>query len=171
MERVAEPMGAVTSASAWLAVLALAWACGAVAVLAYLAVSDIGNTPQEYSRESLSALLWPDHEQYKAFSNLRRTIWGIHQAIGENWLIADRERPYEHKPHPEWLLYTLPDVLRRTARDGRLRELVEAVFAYGAARLVTPRLELVYAKLEYVAACQESPSLDRRWPDSATQAA
>jgi len=63
----------------------------AIALLAYLAVSDIDHSPQRYSRESLSALFWPDYEQSKAFSNLRRTIWEVHQAIGEGWLIADRE--------------------------------------------------------------------------------
>ena len=63
----------------------------AIALLAYLAVNDIGRPRQRYSRESLSALLWPDYEQAKAFSNLRRTIWEIHQAIGESWLMADRE--------------------------------------------------------------------------------
>jgi DNA-binding SARP family transcriptional activator len=63
----------------------------AIALLAYLAVSDIGRARQRYSRESLSALLWPDYEQAKAFSNLRRTIWEVHQALGEGWLIAERE--------------------------------------------------------------------------------
>ena len=63
----------------------------AIALLAYLAVSDSGQARQKYSRESLSALFWPDYVQSKAFSNLRRTIWEIHQAIGEEWLIAERE--------------------------------------------------------------------------------
>ena len=63
----------------------------AIAFLAYLAVNDIGRPRQKYSRESLSALFWPDYEQSKAFSNLRRVIWELHQAIGGNWLIADRE--------------------------------------------------------------------------------
>src|SRR6266498_1286400 len=63
----------------------------AIALLAYLAVNDIGHPRQRYSRESLSTLFWPDYEQAKAFSNLRRTIWEVHQAIGEGWLIADRE--------------------------------------------------------------------------------
>src|SRR5215216_8194709 len=63
----------------------------AVALLAYLAVNDIGHARQKYSRESLSALFWPDHDQTKAFSNLRRTIWEVHQGIGEGWLIADRD--------------------------------------------------------------------------------
>jgi len=63
----------------------------AIALLVYLAVNDIGHPRQRYSRESLSVLFWPDYEQAKAFSNLRRTIWEVHQAIGENWLIADCE--------------------------------------------------------------------------------
>ena len=63
----------------------------AIALLAYLAVNDIDLAGQRYSRESLSALLWPDYEQAKAFSNLRRTIWEVHQAIGEDWLLAERE--------------------------------------------------------------------------------
>ncbi|HJR81086.1 MAG TPA: BTAD domain-containing putative transcriptional regulator [Anaerolineales bacterium] len=63
----------------------------AVALLAYLAVNDIGRARQNYSREALSALLWPDYEQAKAFSNLRRTIWEVHQALGEGWLIAERD--------------------------------------------------------------------------------
>ena len=63
----------------------------AIALLAYLVVNDIGYPHQRYTRESLSTLLWPDYEQAKAFSNLRRTIWEVHQALGENWLIADRE--------------------------------------------------------------------------------
>ena len=63
----------------------------AIALLAYLSVRDIGHTRQKYSRESLSALFWPDYEQSKAFSNLRRVIWEVHQSIGDSWLIADRE--------------------------------------------------------------------------------
>src|SRR5918995_547301 len=63
----------------------------AIALLAYLAVNDIGRPRQKYSRESLSALLWPDYEQAKAFSNLRTTLWELRQAIGEDWLIAERE--------------------------------------------------------------------------------
>src|SRR6266498_136200 len=63
----------------------------AIALLAYLAVNDVNHAQQRYSRESLSALFWPDYEQAKAFSNLRRTIWEVHQAIGESWLIAERE--------------------------------------------------------------------------------
>src|ERR1044071_1246181 len=63
----------------------------AIALLAYLAVNDLDHGSQQYSREALSALLWPDYDQSKAFSNLRRTIWEVHQSIGESWLIAERE--------------------------------------------------------------------------------
>ncbi|MGE5083833.1 MAG: BTAD domain-containing putative transcriptional regulator [Acidobacteriota bacterium] len=63
----------------------------AIALLAYLAINDIRHARQKYPREALSALLWPDYEQAKAFSNLRRTIWEVHQAVGENWLLTDRE--------------------------------------------------------------------------------
>lgn len=63
----------------------------AIALIVYLAVNDVKHSPQKYSRESLSALLWPDYDQTRAFSNLRRTIWEIHQVLGEGWLIAERE--------------------------------------------------------------------------------
>ena len=58
----------------------------AVALLAYLAINR-----GKHTREFLSGFFWPDYEQANAFSNLRRTIWEVHQALGENWLIADRE--------------------------------------------------------------------------------
>ncbi|HJR81089.1 MAG TPA: BTAD domain-containing putative transcriptional regulator [Anaerolineales bacterium] len=58
----------------------------AVALLAYLAVDGGMQT-----RDSLSALLWPDYTQSKAFTNLRHTLWEIQQAIGDGWIEADRE--------------------------------------------------------------------------------
>ena len=68
----------------------------AIALLAYLAVSDVSRPHQKYPRESLSALLWPDYEQAKAFSNLRRTIWEVNQVLGEGWLLAERESVQLH---------------------------------------------------------------------------
>jgi predicted ATPase len=58
----------------------------AVALIAYLAMNRDRQT-----REFLSGLFWPDYDQAKAYSNLRRTIWELHQAIGEGWLVTDRE--------------------------------------------------------------------------------
>jgi predicted ATPase/DNA-binding SARP family transcriptional activator len=62
-----------------------------VALLAYLAVNDSRQAKRIYTRESLSALLWPDHDQVKAFTNLRHTLWEIQKAFGPGWLIANRE--------------------------------------------------------------------------------
>src|SRR5215212_7052944 len=62
-----------------------------VALLAYLAVNDGGQVKRTYRREALSALLWPDYDQVKAFTNLRHTLWEIQKAFGPDWLSADRE--------------------------------------------------------------------------------
>jgi len=58
----------------------------AVALQAYLSVNGSRQT-----RDSLSALLWPDYDQSRAFTNLRHILWEVQQAIGEGWLVADRE--------------------------------------------------------------------------------
>ena len=58
----------------------------AMALLAYLAVN--GN---RQTRDSLSALLWPDFDQSRAFTNLRHTLWEVQQSIGEGWIRAERE--------------------------------------------------------------------------------
>ncbi len=63
-----------------------------VALLAYLAVNDSGQAKRTYTRESLSALLWPDYDQVKAFTNLRHTLWEIQKVFGPGWLNANREK-------------------------------------------------------------------------------
>jgi|CXWL01.1.fsa_nt_gi predicted ATPase/Flp pilus assembly protein TadD len=57
-----------------------------LALLVYLA-SNRGR----HSREYLSALLWPEYDQAKAFTNLRHTLWETQQVIGEGWIAADHE--------------------------------------------------------------------------------
>jgi glycogen synthase len=49
-------------------------------------------------------------------------VWTWLGPYHDRWLIADRERPYEHQPHPEWLIYTVRAALLRTLHDRRLRE-------------------------------------------------
>jgi glycosyltransferase involved in cell wall biosynthesis len=49
-------------------------------------------------------------------------VWTWLGPYHDRWLIADRERPYEHQPHPEWLIYTMRAAVLRTLRDGHLRE-------------------------------------------------
>jgi predicted ATPase/DNA-binding SARP family transcriptional activator/predicted negative regulator of RcsB-dependent stress response len=56
----------------------------ALALLAYLAVER-----GVHSRESLSALLWPDYNQSSAFKNLRQVLWEIQKTIGESWLVTE----------------------------------------------------------------------------------
>jgi DNA-binding SARP family transcriptional activator/predicted ATPase len=58
----------------------------ALALLVYLAMH-----PGKQSREALSALLWPDYEQEKAYAYLRRTLWEVRTLLGEGWLEADHE--------------------------------------------------------------------------------
>ena len=62
-----------------------------IALLAYLAVSDLEHPGQRYTRESLAVLLWSDYEQAKALGNLRHTLWEVTQFIGEGWVIAEHE--------------------------------------------------------------------------------
>src|SRR5512138_1411380 len=69
-----------------------------VALLAYLAVER-----GQHRRELLSALLWPDYDQAKAFANLRHTLWEIQQSIGEGWLITDREKIGLNEQADIWL--------------------------------------------------------------------
>lgn len=61
-----------------------------LALLVYLTVNN-SQVRQRYPREMLSALLWPDLDQVKAFTNLRHTLWEIQKLLGPDWLIADRE--------------------------------------------------------------------------------
>ena len=56
------------------------------ALLAYLAVEH-----GRHARASLSALLWPDLDQSRAYKNLRQTLWDIQQSMEQGWITADRE--------------------------------------------------------------------------------
>lgn len=58
-----------------------------MALMAYLAVERGG-----HQRAALSALLWPDYDQSRAYKNLRQTVWEIQQAAGEGWLDVTREK-------------------------------------------------------------------------------
>jgi glycosyltransferase involved in cell wall biosynthesis len=49
-------------------------------------------------------------------------VWTWLGPYHDRWLVPDRERPLEHRPHPERLIYTLAQAARRTLRDGRLRD-------------------------------------------------
>jgi predicted ATPase/DNA-binding SARP family transcriptional activator len=57
-----------------------------LALLTYLAVNR-----WQHHRDHVSALLWPDYDQAKAFTNLRHILWEVQQAIGEGWILAGRD--------------------------------------------------------------------------------
>ena len=58
----------------------------ATALLVYLAV-----TGDRHRREMLATFFWPDSDQARAYAYLRNTLWEINRALGEGWLIADRD--------------------------------------------------------------------------------
>jgi len=57
-----------------------------LALLVYLAV-----TGQPHRREELAALLWPEHDESRASAYLRRALWSLKQALGEDSVLAERE--------------------------------------------------------------------------------
>jgi predicted ATPase/DNA-binding SARP family transcriptional activator len=58
----------------------------AIALLAYLVT-----TRQVHQRSRLALLFWPDSDQTRARTALRRTLSALTQAIGKEWLVADRD--------------------------------------------------------------------------------
>jgi DNA-binding SARP family transcriptional activator/tRNA A-37 threonylcarbamoyl transferase component Bud32 len=58
----------------------------AVALLAYLAL-----TGSSHSRDALATLLWPEQDQSRARAYLRVALAELNSALGEGFLLADRE--------------------------------------------------------------------------------
>ena len=56
----------------------------AVAVVAYLAVEG------RSSRDTLTGLLWPESDDYRARATLRRTLSALRSALGQGQVVADR---------------------------------------------------------------------------------
>jgi predicted ATPase/DNA-binding SARP family transcriptional activator len=59
----------------------------AVALVAYLAV-----TAQSHPRDSLVNLLWPDYDSSRGRAALRRTLFTLRNALGEDSILVDRDR-------------------------------------------------------------------------------
>ncbi len=88
---------------------------------------DLGAALRAMSRPDVAHILHPRNVlAWRAVRWLKAQgipiVWTWLGPYHDRWLIADRERPYEHRPHPEWLIYTLRDALGRTLHDWRLRE-------------------------------------------------
>jgi DNA-binding SARP family transcriptional activator len=58
----------------------------AMALLAYLAVTE-----KSHSRDTLAALFWPEADQSRARTVLRRNLWTLNKALGDGWLDISRE--------------------------------------------------------------------------------
>ena len=50
------------------------------------------------------------------------TVYTWNGPFHDRYLVDDRERPYDEQPKYERIIWTLAEVLRRTRRDGRLRD-------------------------------------------------
>jgi len=59
----------------------------AIALLAYLAVHR-----EPHQRDALATLLWSEHDRTHGRTALRRTLYALRKAVGDGWLVADRER-------------------------------------------------------------------------------
>jgi LuxR family maltose regulon positive regulatory protein len=57
---------------------------------------------QEHSREYLSSLLWPEHDQTHALANLRRALSSLNKIIGHKFVLADREKIQISTPSNIW---------------------------------------------------------------------
>src|SRR6185503_10427710 len=55
-------------------------------LLAYL-ILNVGTAQR---REKLAGLLWPDSDELNARNNLRQTLWRLRQALGEDYILADK---------------------------------------------------------------------------------
>ena len=55
-------------------------------LLAYLLL----HRDKRHRREQLAGILWPDYTEASARKNLRNTVYRLRQAIGEEYLVADR---------------------------------------------------------------------------------
>lgn len=62
-----------------------------LALVAYLAVSDLEAEGRRHSRDSLIALLWPELEPSRARANLRRNLSLLRTALEGEWLVVDRQ--------------------------------------------------------------------------------
>jgi DNA-binding SARP family transcriptional activator len=57
------------------------------ALLTYLAV-----TQQAHSRETIAALLWPDHDQQQGRADLSRILSNLRHVLGADTILADRQQ-------------------------------------------------------------------------------
>lgn len=86
-----------------------------IAALESLPLPDVAHVIHPRNVLALQAVRW-----------LRRrgvpVVWTWLGPYHDRWLVADRERPYESLIHPERLIYTLPQLVKRGLRDWQWRD-------------------------------------------------
>jgi predicted ATPase/DNA-binding SARP family transcriptional activator len=101
----------------------------ATALLAYLAVMG-----EAQMRDTLAALLWPEHDAQRARANLRYTLWLLKTALGAEWFVTERESLGLHTKAAVWVDVTEFQTLVRNepalAEDAAILRLEKAVELY-----------------------------------------
>jgi len=79
-------------------------------------------------RERLAGLLWPDASESSARANLRHALWRLRQAIGSDYILADRVSLTFDTRSEYWLDTAVLE--SQPLAGGSADELIEAVSAY-----------------------------------------
>ncbi|HEY3477188.1 MAG TPA: BTAD domain-containing putative transcriptional regulator, partial [Anaerolineales bacterium] len=94
-----------------------------------------------HTRESLSALLWPDYSQSSAFKNLRQVLWEIQKTLGEGWLVGDHSQVglnenVQPVGHPDEIWMDVREFESRFTEGSAQKDIVTRIsFFENAARL------------------------------------
>lgn len=106
-----------------------------VALIAYLAVTEVEYPGQRHARESLASLFWTDYDLAKGLANLRHTLWEVSQFMGEGWIVTEHET-ISLSPHANFTLdiaqfhSSLRQAAQQTDPTLRIPYLVEAAKQY-----------------------------------------
>lgn len=69
-----------------------------LALLCYLVMR-----PHAIARDTLASLLWGDHDNERARSELRVALWEVNKALGTDWLIVNRDNVQINPEKTFWL--------------------------------------------------------------------
>lgn len=92
-------------------------------LLAYLAL----NVGKDIPRAQLGGILWPESLESTARKNLRNTVWRLRKAVGEEYILSDRETVAFNDSAPHYLDVAL---LAEKEETRGTEELVQTVSAY-----------------------------------------
>ena len=82
----------------------------ALALLAYLAVNGRG-----YSRSALASIFWPELDESRSRTNLRRVLSDLNQTLGDSWADTQEDRI---ALHPDAIVWVDANEFRRRIAAG-----------------------------------------------------